>query len=523
MAEEESFVILGSCSQPNSSNSMGGAKHGKLELQQQNEQILTNTETEQPILIDSQFGSLTNDTASASKVSESPKSTPEQSTSVVNVWKKGINSSTNALEASMDIERSIGRDLWKRSTVSIDTKSLQQDDLGIAVERSSSNTGAIPKTTSKETKTEGQTKEKITAENPLAVSFIMGQVPADALKASIVSQFPSVSLEDCENLKTVFSDYLKMKDLIIQVNGKMNTWLEKKSIMHSLELENRQKLQECQEQIAALRNENLKLKCEMDAKINELTEQLSEKTALILKMRTQIEKLEAQQLASSKVVAQTDKEDKDFRDKAGFIARFEHERIVKNFERNMSQLLAEKLQVSDIQKQYSDEINCLKSNLKASEELVYQLQTDIAVLQSTDAERTAQFVIYTTQRDQMSEEIGVLRQQVDVYTRDFQLERTAREEMAGEKAQLLEDLRALQRVNQKLTEQVANHEERLASIAASQQQQQQGNSLSAAGAENTPTIQTATGHICPICSNTCSSLTALQEHVNQCLDKNVHT
>lgn len=120
------------------------------------------------------------------------------------------------------------------------------------------------------------------------------------------------------------------------------------------------------------------------------------------------------------------------------------------------------------QKQYVDEINCLKVNLTVSEELVNQLKTDIALLKANDKEKTELFEIYASQRAEMREELDVLRQQVDVYSRDFQLERTAREEMAGEKVQLIDDLRELQRKNHELSELVSKLEERQTSLTRQQ-------------------------------------------------------
>lgn len=67
-------------------------------------------------------------------------------------------------------------------------------------------------------------------------------------------------------------------------------------------------------------------------------------------------------------------------------------------------------------------------------------------------EKSATFVEFQTERDEIKEELAVLRQQVDVYSRDFEMERNARQNLAGEKDQLLNDLRALQRKNQELIE-----------------------------------------------------------------------
>ncbi|CAD7014155.1 NF-kappa-B essential modulator [Ceratitis capitata] len=451
------------------------------------------------------------------------------------VWKRSVDVNA-ATQASLNSFQYVEPDVWKRSTttteqltISNNEGELQMDNMDVREEK---NTGAIPKVSIVDGQ-KSQTDSKDSLQNNMAVSYIMGQVPADTLKASIHSQFPSVSLEACEELTTVMSDYLKMKDVLISVNSKMSSWLEMKKQMQASVVENRQKMNQCQEQIATLRNENLKIKQELDTKIEqlqaneavrkqeneELIKKISEKSAIIANMRAQIEKLELQQLSSFEVVSKFGQKEKQS-EKSEYVTRHEHERVIKDFERNMSQLLAEKLEISDMQKQYIDEINCLKVNLTASEEMVNQLRSDIALLKANDKEKTDQFELYALQRDEMREELGILRQQVDVYSRDFQLERTAREEMAGEKVQLLDDLRSLQHKNQALSEQVAKLEEHLAVISM------QTNSPVAPSRNIVPPpapVQAAAEHKCPICAISCTSLTSLQEHVNQCLDRNVHT
>nr|XP_014092915.1 NF-kappa-B essential modulator isoform X4 [Bactrocera oleae]XP_036228392.1 NF-kappa-B essential modulator isoform X4 [Bactrocera oleae]XP_036228393.1 NF-kappa-B essential modulator isoform X4 [Bactrocera oleae] len=511
MSDLDSFEVLKDWSEPNSLISMY-----ENATAQADKKDTTPTQVNQPILNDEKFNSITTAIASASKPTQAPDSNSGQFIGH-GVWKRSVDSA-KAMEASAH-----------QSIVPKDTGDLQHDDTSV---KESAKTGAIPKTSAVEQKSETNTKESLT--NSMAVSYIMGQVPADALKASIHSQFPSVSLEACEELTTVMSDYLKMKDLLMQVNSKMSSWLEMKKQMQTNDMENRQKLQQCQEQIATLRNENINLKSELESKIEqiqayeavrkleheELVKNISEKSALIANMRTQIENLETQQLSSFEVISKIGKNDENS-EKSEYVTRLEHERVIKNFERNMSQLLAEKLEINDMQKQYVDEINCLKVNLTVSEELVNQLKTDIALLKANDKEKTELFEIYASQRAEMREELDVLRQQVDVYSRDFQLERTAREEMAGEKVQLIDDLRELQRKNHELSELVSKLEERQTSLT--RQQVTPPKTASRDITTLTPPASTKPQHICPICSITCSSLTTLQEHVNQCIDRNVHT
>lgn len=101
----------------------------------------------------------------------------------------------------------------------------------------------------------------------------------------------------------------------------------------------------------------------------ELVKNISEKSALIANMRTQIENLETQQLvsinlhkhsafnllytvhlilqSSFEVISKIGKNDENS-EKSEYVTRLEHERVIKNFERNMSQLLAEKLEINDM-------------------------------------------------------------------------------------------------------------------------------------------------------------------------------
>lgn len=53
----------------------------------------------------------------------------------------------------------------------------------------------------------------------------------------------------------------------------------------------------------------------------------------------------------------------------------------------------------------------------------------------------------------MKQEINLLRMQLDIYSKDFQMERESRQKLAGEKDQLLMDLKMLQKRNQQLIEQ----------------------------------------------------------------------
>lgn len=69
------------------------------------------------------------------------------------------------------------------------------------------------------------------------------------------------------------------------------------------------------------------------------------------------------------------------------------------------------------------------------------MNADVKVLKANDAQK--------------DEQITHLKTQIEVYRRDFEMERADREKNAGEKEQYLVDLRALQRRNQALIEALA--------------------------------------------------------------------
>lgn len=151
---------------------------------------------------------------------------------------------------------------------------------------------------------------------------------------------------------------------------------------------------------------------------------------------------------------------------------------------------------------------------------------------------------------QNEDEIAHLKTQVEIYRRDFEMERADREKNAGEKEQYLVDLRALQRRNQELIEALADsHKNSKASISTSTASTVSSRSslrdeqrpvrvrthfllymkfkyiisyvLSQVLDPTGAAAKTAeTVYRCPICSKPFAALTVLQSHVNDCLDKN---
>lgn len=367
--------------------------------------------------------------------------------------------------------------------------------------------------------------------NSLAASFLMGDVNPDVLKNSVYSQFPSLCsmqacAEDVVKLQTMMTEYMALKQTLDKVNHTMQEYYkitqQWRKEAAAREEEYKEKLQECQTQIDKLNDENRQLKKEVDINLeqmrlvedirqkehDELRQSVSEKSSLINNMRVEIDKLQQHQVPSFEYVPEAVKSEGDY------IKRDEHELQVKDLKRQMSTLLAENLEIIDMKNTYIEEINCLKVNLTSAEELLNEARADIKDLKAKNV--------------QQEDEITNLKTQIEIYRRDFEMERADREKNAGEKELYLVDLRALQRRNQELIEALANaHKSRKSSPTPStsatsstsslREDQRPVRVLDPTGAA----AKTADAVLrCPICSKSFGALTVLQSHVNDCLDKN---
>ncbi|XP_055690690.1 NF-kappa-B essential modulator [Lutzomyia longipalpis] len=127
------------------------------------------------------------------------------------------------------------------------------------------------------------------------------------------------------------------------------------------------------------------------------------------------------------------------------------------------------------------ENDCLKVNLVAAEELNKKLQHDLgAVSQNMD-------------------QIEAFKMQAEIFERDFEAERAARTVLAGEKEQLLADLRLLQN----------RHEQLIGEM--------EGMRNPRSGYPH-PESQRTRQFRCPVCSRLFLDLSTLNSHVNGCLD-----
>ncbi|XP_017022411.1 NF-kappa-B essential modulator isoform X2 [Drosophila kikkawai] len=374
------------------------------------------------------------------------------------------------------------------------------------------------------------------APQSLAASFIMGEVKSDVLKSSVYSQFPSLcslqaSAEDVVKLQNMMTEYLTLKTTLDKVNNTMlnyhkltQQWRQEAA---DREQQCKQQLLECQEQVISLRAENQQLKADLETKIaqiemvqdfsqkeqDDLRKSVSEKTSLINNMRVEIDKLQQLKMHSFEFVPEEGaKAEPDAALALNYVQRDEHDRQVRELKHQLSEVVAENLEIREMKKTYIEEIDCLKVNLTSAQELMGKMQRDIDELKAKDIQK--------------QEEIEHLKTQNDIYRRDFEMERADREKNAGEKEQYLMDLRSLQRKNQELIEALAESHRASKSASPASSLSSSRSSLreeqrpvldpTGAAASRTPEAILR----CPICSKSFNALSVLQSHVNDCLDKN---
>ncbi|XP_065368370.1 NF-kappa-B essential modulator isoform X2 [Calliphora vicina] len=416
-------------------------------------------------------------------------------------------------------------------------------------------------TNNKSTSSSNKSTPPLSVDNNLASSFLMGEVNADVLKTSVYSQFPSISMEACAEdvvkLQNMVTEYSQLKTTIKKANNTMkqfyNNSLQWKEKMKTMEEKYKNRLDGCQREIEVLRKQNQELESSFKSQIEaleiarkkdreETVQEISEKNALVENMRAQIIKLEQQQMASFEFVAQTQGEQKTEQFNQVFITRREHNDKIKQLERKLSEMLASNLDFKDIETQYVDELNCLKVNLVASEELHKKYRAEIAELVEANRKGQQQMVELeksieelTRANEQQCERISLLEHQNEVHRKDFEMEQESRQTAVKEKQQILQDLRNLQRKNQELIEEhqkiAQSYQKKYSSAEAMQTSQITAAAAAAQTYLNNPqrpiralpspsTAQRVALHMCPICNKAFNSLNILESHVQDCLDKN---
>nr|AJC99006.1 AGAP005933 [Anopheles coluzzii] len=257
--------------------------------------------------------------------------------------------------------------------------------------------------------------------------------------------------------------------------------------------------------------------------VDELKKESSERQAIIQNLSKHIERLELQ--IKGFVVVNTNKPEGDD-GKASFVSEETHKRELKQIERRLSVEVAKNLEFEDMRKVYVDEINCLKANLKTAEQ-VYAAGRVEAQQQFDDIKARDETIAQLRQQiTTLEERVQMLTVQSDIFQKDFEAERTAREELAGEKSRILGEFEVLQRRNAELTAQVSQTESDRAETAqrAAKMVQQATSSQEAAGTNNTPANQPEEEQNeplsllrCPLCLKGYKDFSSLQSHAADCM------
>lgn len=419
--------------------------------------------------------------------------------------------------------------------------------------------------------------------NPLAASIIMGETKSSLLQAfPSLMQSGSMPMDEVQALQHLLNEHGQMKESLQKANVAMRknftniqkwqdevkakyaeqvrTIDEQRAALDGLEAENKalkqalglaetraadqakksqeektalqRQLDECRQQIEA---ERLNATSELD----ELRKAVSEKQSILQNMAKQIERMELEK--QEFVVVKANKPSgNDVGADADYITKEEHQRQLKVLQREMSAVVAKSLEFEDMKNVYVDEINCLKVNLSAAEELHAKHRAEMA-RQARDIEtKDVSLAENIRELKTLAEQVDVLSAQLDIYKVDFEAERSARGELASEKDRILADLKLLQKRNQQLIEEVQNgrvaqeNATKAANEALDKRVPEQptpekpGPSRAAPTAANTPQqlkqdesdeeqeFMPSILH-CPLCNNAYRDLATLQNHVEDCV------
>ncbi|XP_050097602.1 NF-kappa-B essential modulator-like [Anopheles aquasalis] len=394
------------------------------------------------------------------------------------------------------------------------------------------------------------------------VSFVMGET-----RSLLLQQFPSLaqasmSAEEMRLLQKLSSEHGQLKESLQRANVAM-----RKNFASIQQLQDETKTRRCQlesrideqqqqieqqeteigrlkealvaaETVAAEREkekeairaelqaelEEIRRVREMEQKeaqqeVDELRKVASERQAIIQNLASKIENLELQ-IKGFVVVKTNQPEPGD--GNAKFVPIETHQQQVKALERRMSVEVAKNLEFEDMRKLYVDEINCLKANVQAAEKVYTASRVDMQKLYDELKERDTTIEKLHADVRAATDQIIVLGAQSEIYQKDFEAERTAREELASEKSRILAEFEVLQRQNAELTAQRnAQEQAQTAETAARMVQLATEAANPAPRAEPSPPTERETEPLsllrCPLCLKGFRDFGTLQNHASDCM------
>lgn len=143
--------------------------------------------------------------------------------------------------------------------------------------------------------------------------------------------------------------------------------------------------------------------------IAEMTMKVSEKDSIIQNIHAENERLQLEK--ADFVVLHKNKPELSF-EPTDFIKKTEHDAIVKDMRHQLSDLAAQNLEFQDMKKLYKDELDCLKVNLTAAEELHRDMRDTITTLRLRDEESRKRSDDLTGQLQAVQDESALLKVQV---------------------------------------------------------------------------------------------------------------
>ncbi|XP_050074497.1 NF-kappa-B essential modulator [Anopheles maculipalpis] len=329
---------------------------------------------------------------------------------------------------------------------------------------------------------------------PPTASFILGETQ------SILQQFPSlaqssVSFEEVQMLQKLSMEHSQLKESLQRANEAMRKNFV--SIQHLQDetkaryAEQDARIAEQQKKIDELDAENVRLVAELEAsraaatekekewkstnvglkmemeevgrvreverqaaqsEVDELRKESSERQAIIQNLSKHIERLELQ--IKGFVVVQNNKPENGD-GSANYVSEDTHKRELKAIERRLSVEVAKNLEFEDMRNVYVDEINCLKANVKAAEQIYAAALVEKQQLFDDIKSRDDTIMKLRDELATLQERVQMLTVQSDIFQKDFEAERTAREELAGEKSRILSEFEVVQRRNMELMAQLS--------------------------------------------------------------------
>ncbi|XP_063702667.1 NF-kappa-B essential modulator [Culicoides brevitarsis] len=388
----------------------------------------------------------------------------------------------------------------------------------------------------------------VSLDKNFATKVILGQIDPKSMQSSLFEQFPSlnasqVQVDDIMKLSCLVEEHQQLKENLEKTNVSMRRQF---TVLQEWQDTVKRRLREKNDEIEKLKkdlttsqntNDRLtqdlaELKHKYDEtvaqfsafqvsakkEIADMTMAVSEKDAIIKNIHAENERL---QLEKADFVVLKNNKPEPAVDPVDFVRKTEHEAKMREMRHQLNELAAKNLEFEDMRKTYTDELSCLKVNLTAAEELHRDMRDTITTLRLRDDETRKRMDETTTQLQQMQDENALLKVQVEVYQKDFLMEREAREKLVTEKENILSELQLLKMRNKQL---IDHEQERLSNENGGPSTPQQP-----------PTDSTSTGatrkskskspesdslpirYICPVCNHELKTLRLLEQHIDICL------